>query len=190
MEIECRFFATFREAVGEKTLIRELEKGTTVGELLADLEAEYDDLEGQLLDENGEIVDMLSILKNGRNVVHASGVDTPLEDGDEVSVFPPVAGGSEHREERSFRGISARLAVEYLEGLGGEEVPVDEQGKRGSSDVRIVEGDGWRAELTARTVEIGRSLALTEVTITFEGDPDALETMIQAFERKAMRAGG
>jgi len=53
---------------------------------------EYDGLEGQLL-EDGAIRPQLSVLKNGRNVVHMSGVETALEAGDVVSVFPPVAGG-------------------------------------------------------------------------------------------------
>jgi molybdopterin synthase sulfur carrier subunit len=33
------------------------------------------------------------VLKNGREVLHLDGLDTPLDDGDRVSVFPPVAGG-------------------------------------------------------------------------------------------------
>lgn len=178
MEIECRFFATFREAVGQKILPWELDEDATVGELLRTLEAEYDDLDGMLI-EDGEVRAGLSILKNGRDVVHMDGTETPLADGDEVSVFPPVAGGSVAREERSFRGISQRLAVQYLEGLGGERTDDD-----------VVEGDGWTATLSADTVGIGSSLTLTEVTIVFEGEPEALDELIPVFRRKAMRAGG
>lgn len=92
MEIELRSFATYREAIGQKTIERSYEEGTTVGDVLADLESEFDGLEGQLL-ENGDIRPQLSILKNGRDVAHAQGSDTPLEPGDTVSLFPPVAGG-------------------------------------------------------------------------------------------------
>ena len=94
MELELRFFATYREAVGQKTIAREYEGASvTVGEVLRGLEAEFEDLEGQILDDAGEILDMLTILKNGREVVHLEGTDTVLEDGDSLSVFPPVAGG-------------------------------------------------------------------------------------------------
>ena len=93
MNLELRFFATFREAVGEKTRYREYPDGTPVGEVLADLEADYPDLEGNLLDEEGAIRDMLSILKNGRDVAHIDGTDTTLSEGDTLSIFPPVAGG-------------------------------------------------------------------------------------------------
>lgn len=92
MEIDLRFFATFREAVGEKERTRTVDDDATVGDVLAALEAEYDDLEGRLL-EDGTIRPQLSVLKNGRNVVHMAGVETSLEEDDVVSVFPPVAGG-------------------------------------------------------------------------------------------------
>ncbi|RZH66357.1 ubiquitin-like small modifier protein 1 [Natrinema altunense] len=92
MEIDLRFFATFRDAVGEKERTRTVADDATVGDVLAALENEYDGLEGQLI-EDGAVRPQLSVLKNGRNVVHMTGVDTSLEAGDVVSVFPPVAGG-------------------------------------------------------------------------------------------------
>lgn len=94
MELELRFFATYRQAVGEKTIHREYDgDDVKVGEVLRRLEGEFDGLEGQILDDDGEIQDMLTVLKNGREAVHLEGTDTVLEDGDEVCVFPPVAGG-------------------------------------------------------------------------------------------------
>jgi sulfur-carrier protein len=92
MNLELRFFATFREAVGQKTIEREYDDGATVGDVLAELEAEFDGLEGQLL-ENGAIRPQLSILKNGRDVTHDNGPETDLTGEDTLSVFPPVAGG-------------------------------------------------------------------------------------------------
>lgn len=93
MELELRFFATFREAVGRKVVDREFDEGATVGDVLAAIEEEYPELVGEILDGDGDIRPQLSILKNGREVVHIDGTDTTLEDGDRLSVFPPVAGG-------------------------------------------------------------------------------------------------
>jgi len=93
MDIQLRFFATFREAVGQKTIAREYDDGATVGDVLRALEAEFDGLEGELLDDVGDIRPQLSVLKNGREVLHMEGTATDLADGDTVSVFPPVAGG-------------------------------------------------------------------------------------------------
>lgn len=83
------------------------------------------------------------------------------------------------RVERSFRGISERLAIRYLTNLGGERV-----------DDGTVEGDDWTATISSESVDIGPTLSLTEVTVVFEGDSDALEPLIEDFAQKAMRAGG
>ena len=83
------------------------------------------------------------------------------------------------RVERSFRGISERLTVRYLERLGGELI---EEG--------VVEGPEWSARFSAETVGVGPTLTLTEITVVFEGDEAVLEDLIPAFAKKAMRAGG
>jgi molybdopterin synthase sulfur carrier subunit len=93
MQIELRFFANFREAVGSKTVRREYDDVETVGDVLRAIESEWPELEGDILDGSGEIKPQLSVLKNGREVLHLDGPATPLEDGDTLSVFPPVAGG-------------------------------------------------------------------------------------------------
>lgn len=83
------------------------------------------------------------------------------------------------RRERSFRGISQRLAIKYLENLGAEQVADDR-----------VEADDWAADLSSQTVGVGPSLSLTQVDLVFEGDPEALDPLIERFAQKAMRAGG
>lgn len=87
------------------------------------------------------------------------------------------------RVERSYRGISERLALHYLTNLGGEQVEED-----------AVTGDGWSAALSSEQVGIGPTLTLTEVTVAFEFEDDVdeqqREALIEAFTRKAMRAGG
>jgi molybdopterin synthase sulfur carrier subunit len=95
MGLELRFFATFRAAVGQKTVERRFEAGSSVGSVLAAIEDEYPELAGELLDRSGDgdVKPQLSVLKNGRDVVHLDGAATPLSDGDRLSVFPPVAGG-------------------------------------------------------------------------------------------------
>lgn len=91
MELELRFFANFREAVGQKSVYREYAGDCRVGDVLHDLEDEYPEME--LFAEDGSIREYISILKNGRDVTHEDGLETALDDGDTVSIFPPVAGG-------------------------------------------------------------------------------------------------
>lgn len=83
------------------------------------------------------------------------------------------------KREKSYRGISARLAVRYLENLGGEQV--------GESEVS---SENWHASLSVEKIEIGPSLSLTEVTVLFEGEKRVLDPLIEQFSQKAMRAGG
>lgn len=116
---------------------------------------------------------------------------------------------------RQFRGISERLAVQYLESLGGQRVEDADPDGADDEDVAVaegdgeraegadrsdgdderadavrVEGDGWTAEVSAETVDAAGSISLTEVTVRFEGDSEALEPVVEAFARKAIRAGG
>lgn len=79
--------------------------------------------------------------------------------------------------EKSYRGISKRLARKYLVNLGGEMV----------SDDRV-EADDWSAELSERKVNPVGSFTLNEVTVVFEGED--LDPLIDRFSQKAMRAGG
>lgn len=181
MKLELRFFATFRAVVGGKTVEREFTGGSSLGDVLRALEGEFGELEGALLDADGDVPGQVTVLRNGRDVVHLEGTDTPLADGDAVSIFPPVAGGSVERE-KTYRGISLRLAKHYLENLGGETV-----------DDGVLAGEGWRAALSAETVPVGEhgTMELTEVTVTFEADDEStLADVVERFGQKAMRAGG
>lgn len=81
--------------------------------------------------------------------------------------------------EKAFRGISQRLAIHYLENLGGEQMDDD-----------TVTGDDWEASLSSEKVSIGPTVSLTEVTVVFEGAESTLEPLIEQFSQKAMRAGG
>ena len=83
------------------------------------------------------------------------------------------------RREKSFRGISQRLAAHYLRNLGGE----------GETDDHIA-GEDWSADLSAEVINAAGSMELTEVTVVFEGPEATVESLVEEFSRKAMRAGG
>ncbi len=75
------------------------EKEKTVGELLTILRRKHqlpdqvDIAQGRLIlfEENRPVG--LVILVNGRNIGKLSGLDTILNEGDHVTLFPPAAGG-------------------------------------------------------------------------------------------------
>ncbi|MFC6733631.1 MULTISPECIES: hypothetical protein [unclassified Haladaptatus] len=85
------------------------------------------------------------------------------------------------RVEKSFRGISERLAKHYLQNLGGE---VEDE------EANEVVGDDWTASVSSEKVSIGPTVELTEVTVVFEGEEETLDELVERFSQKAMRAGG
>lgn len=92
MEVELRFFAMVREAVGQRTATHEFESGTTVLDVLQWLESTYPALEGTLV-EADDVARSVTVLRNGTNVTHHDDGRTELEDGDRLSITPPVTGG-------------------------------------------------------------------------------------------------
>jgi len=47
----------------------------------------------KLIDAQNSIIPGTIILVNGHNILHLNGLDTELNDGDEVALFPPGGGG-------------------------------------------------------------------------------------------------
>jgi len=44
--------------------------------------------------DDGEVANHINVLRNGQNVRQNGGMDTTLEAGDELALFPPVSGGA------------------------------------------------------------------------------------------------
>ena len=78
-------------AGGAKTVTAE---GSTVGEVLVALTAEYPGLSGQVLDDQGSLHKFVNVYVNDDDVRYLSALDTPVKDADEISILPAVAGGA------------------------------------------------------------------------------------------------
>ncbi|WP_339104852.1 ubiquitin-like small modifier protein 1 [Haloterrigena salinisoli] len=94
MATEWKLFADLAERAGDKHVTVEADAGDTVGDALEQLVADRPDLEGRVL-EDGDLRSQINVLRNGTNVlVEEEGLETVLEEGDELALFPPVSGGS------------------------------------------------------------------------------------------------
>jgi sulfur-carrier protein len=93
MKITFRTFATFREVIGERERELSLPPGETIGGLLKILCNAHSGLREKLFDATGQIKPYIIILKNGRSVTSLKQLDTVIDEGDVIAVFPPVAGG-------------------------------------------------------------------------------------------------
>ena len=70
-----------------------VDEATTVGEVLDGLYDRYDGLRDRIA-EDGDLRRFVNVYVGGEDIRFLEGLDTPVEDGDEVTILPAVAGGS------------------------------------------------------------------------------------------------
>ncbi|WP_440770111.1 ubiquitin-like small modifier protein 1 [Natronorubrum sp. DTA28] len=93
MPTEWKLFADLAERAGDKHVTVDASAGDTVGDALEQLVADRSALEERVLDD-GDLRSQINVLRNGTNVlVEEEGLETELEEGDELALFPPVSGG-------------------------------------------------------------------------------------------------
>ncbi|NOX97216.1 MAG: MoaD/ThiS family protein [Nitrospirae bacterium] len=69
-------------------------EGKTVQELIDDLEKNYPGIKERICDEKGKVRRFINIYVNEEDVRFLKGDDTPVKDGDEISIIPAIAGGA------------------------------------------------------------------------------------------------
>ncbi len=67
--------------------------GATLAEVIDDLEARFPGVKGRILDEQGSIRRFVNVYVGNEDVRFQEALQTPTEDGAQVSVIPAVAGG-------------------------------------------------------------------------------------------------
>jgi molybdopterin synthase sulfur carrier subunit len=90
--IRVRVPTPLRPMIGGKSEV-EVE-GQTVAQLIENLGAAHPGLKERLYDENGEVRRFINIYVNEEDIRFLTGKETPLKDGDEVSIIPAIAGGA------------------------------------------------------------------------------------------------
>ena len=68
-------------------------EGKTVSELLADLERRHPGIKERICDETGKLRRFVNVFVNEEDIRFLQGDQTPLKDGDDVSIIPAIAGG-------------------------------------------------------------------------------------------------
>jgi molybdopterin synthase sulfur carrier subunit len=90
--IRIRFFARFREIFGAE-IVREPEEGTSVARLIRSVAGDNQEGQDALFDAEGELRRYVILMRNGKRIENTRAADILVSDGDEIAVFPPVAGG-------------------------------------------------------------------------------------------------
>jgi molybdopterin synthase sulfur carrier subunit len=68
-------------------------KAATVSEAIAELQVRYPGIQERLLDDKGELRRFVNVYVNEEDIRFLKDQQTPLKDGDEVSIIPAIAGG-------------------------------------------------------------------------------------------------
>ena len=68
-------------------------KAVTIGEAIVELQSRYPGIKERLVDDNGEVRRFVNVYVNEEDIRFLQNQQTPLKDGDEISIIPAIAGG-------------------------------------------------------------------------------------------------
>lgn len=91
MSVDVRLPTVLRTHAGGQPVVAI--EGSTIGEVLHGLVERYPGLAGQVLNDDGSLHKFVNVYVNDDDVRYLSLMDTPVKEGDEVSILPAVAGG-------------------------------------------------------------------------------------------------
>ena len=91
MSVSVRIPTPLRSLTSDRDVVEAT--GQTLQHLVLDLEQQFPGIGDRIVDEDGEIRRFVNLFVNGEDVRFLDGLHTALNQGDEVSIVPAVAGG-------------------------------------------------------------------------------------------------
>ncbi len=68
-------------------------EGSSVKEVIDNLEANHNGIKGRICDENGQVRRFINFYVNDEDIRFLSNQETEVKDGDQISIVPAIAGG-------------------------------------------------------------------------------------------------
>jgi len=68
-------------------------EGSTIQEVVNAMEAQFPGIKERLCDESGKLRRFVNVYVNNEDIRFHQNEDTPVKDGDELSIIPAIAGG-------------------------------------------------------------------------------------------------
>src|ERR687885_2206871 len=84
-------------------------EAATVGEALERVTGEHAELRRHLYGEQNALRNFVNVYVNDEDIRHAQRLDTPVKDGDTVSIIPAIAGGAAAETEAGSTSAPAEL---------------------------------------------------------------------------------
>lgn len=91
MSVEVRLPTLLRAAAGGRREVTA--QGSTIGEVLSNLQTEYPAMAGQVLTDEGQLHRFVNVYLNDDDVRYIGNLATEVGEDDVVSILPAVAGG-------------------------------------------------------------------------------------------------
>ena len=91
MSVDVRVPTVLRSQTGGQATVEV--DGSTIGEVLKDLVTKFPGVESQVFNADGSLHRFVNVYVNDDDVRYLSALETPVKEGDEVSILPAVAGG-------------------------------------------------------------------------------------------------
>jgi adenylyltransferase/sulfurtransferase len=148
MAVKVLIPTALRQLAGGRSEI-EVE-GATVGEALERVGQANADLQQQLFDQTGKLRSFVNVYVNDEDIRGAQRLDTPVKDGDTVSIVPAIAGGAATETEvadRELPKLSNDEIARYSRHLIMPEVGMEGQRKLKAARVLLIGTGGLGAPL-------------------------------------------
>jgi molybdopterin synthase sulfur carrier subunit len=71
--------------------------GATVAAVVQDVESRHPGLKERICDDAGKVRRFVNVYVNGEDIRFLGSLDTPVKEGDEISIVPAIAGGTHAR---------------------------------------------------------------------------------------------
>ena len=68
-------------------------EGANIGEIVAALETQFPGIKDRLCDDSGRLRRFVNVYLNNEDIRFMENEETPVKDGDELSIIPAIAGG-------------------------------------------------------------------------------------------------
>ncbi len=91
MPVNVRIPTPLRKLTNNEEVV-EVQPGT-IGSAITELQTKFPGIQERLVDESGEVRRFVNVYVNEEDIRFLKNRETPLNDGDEISIIPAIAGG-------------------------------------------------------------------------------------------------
>ncbi|HYE74419.1 MAG TPA: molybdopterin-synthase adenylyltransferase MoeB, partial [Blastocatellia bacterium] len=137
-----------RQYAGNTALVEV--QGSKVSEILSSLTTQFPDLKKHLFDAQGKLRSFVNVYVNDEDIRYQQQEDTPIKEGDEISIIPSIAGGvtAEGRaNQSSLPDLTKDEIARYSRHLIMPEVGMEGQRKLKAASILLVGTGGLGSPL-------------------------------------------